>query len=94
MTNEEKILDLLQAMQADIAGLKAGQDRLETKLMGEISGLAGMLADTQETVGAFRDETNKKLDSLNNDVTALKRLTTRNIYDIAILQEKIEPAGA
>ena len=130
MTNEEKILDLLQAMQADITGLKAGQakleagqakleagqavmqaditglkvgqakleagqERLETKLMGEITGLATMLADTHETIAAFHKETNKKLDNLTDEVTAVKRLTTRNIYDIAKLQEKIEePAGA
>jgi len=137
MTNEEKILDLLQAMQTDITSLKAGQvamqtdiaglkagqvkleagqakleagqvkleagqakleagqDRLETKLMGEITGLASMLADTHEIIDAFRNETNKKLDTLNEEVTAVKRLTTRNIYDIAKLQEKIEePAEA
>jgi len=116
MTNEEKILAMLQdlkagqekleagqvAMQTDIADLKAGQakleagqERLETRLMGEITGLANMLADTHETIDSFRDETNKKLDYLYEETNAVKRLTTRNIYDIAKLQEKIEePAGA
>ena len=82
----------LEARQAE---LEAGQAKLENTLKSEFQRIADMLADIHEIIGAYRNETNKKLDNLNEETNALKRLTTRNIFDIAKLQGKIEePAEA
>ncbi|MED9994361.1 MAG: hypothetical protein U0I98_07140 [Oscillospiraceae bacterium] len=47
-TNEEKILQLLEVMQADISGLKTDVAGLKTDVAGLKSDVAGMKADIAE----------------------------------------------
>ena len=88
-----------EAMQSDINNLKAGQEIIQSDIKDlkagqesmrkEIFGLADMLADTHETIDRFHNEANGKLDHLTNEINSIRRLTMRNVLDIARLQEKV-----
>lgn len=89
MTNEEKILNLLQQMQiniqqmqTDITGIKTGQERIEKKL----DDVYNQTADLTE----FRTEANTKLDKISDDIDFLKHEEYQTKQDIFKLKKNLE----
>ncbi|MCG8542332.1 MAG: hypothetical protein MJA82_20720 [Clostridia bacterium] len=96
MTNEEKILNLLQEMQsgmqhmqsditgmkAEITDIKASQNRLEKKL----DDVYNQTADLTE----FRTEANTKLDKISDDIEFLKHEEYQTKQDIFKLKKNLE----
>ena len=93
MNNEERIIEMLTAMQADISGLKsdvtslkagqakleAGQARLETRVEDIHNNLAVLENDYQQTRGALFD----KLDVLETKTDAIAA-------DVTVIKDRVD----
>ena len=87
MNNEEKILEILTAMQADISDLKAGQIET-TECLDKLD--AGQLklevGQTKLELGQKRIE--KDVKKIKDDVRSLYRLSEEAFKDIGMLDQR------
>lgn len=82
MSNEEKILAILEKMQGDIAGLKDGQAQMQ----GDIAGLKNGQAQMQEDIAIIKLrldlDIEKRFDAVNEGIDAiLEKLTPKDRVD-------------
>jgi chromosome segregation ATPase len=91
-------------IKTDIEGLKVGQEKLSDEIVGlkteinelriqqksDSESLASMIADTHEAIDKTNNRLDKKLDYLAKQIGAIKHVTTRNVYEIAELQQQAE----
>ena len=87
---EEKILSVLEKMQADISGLKAGQDAMQVDISGikvrldtEIERKINLLAEGQELML----EKLERLDDMDTRITALEAMVKKLNRDIEKLKQ-------
>ena len=94
MTNEEKILEMLAEMRADISGLKAGQESLkagqENLEAGQKSLEAGQesLKAGQEKLEAGQKSLEARQESLEADVRHTRVLLEKQEHNISLIAEQ------
>ena len=101
MDNEDKILSMLERMdarldkleagqveiRADINDLKAGQVKLEAG-QAEITKDVKAIREQTEHLTEFEAKTDLNFKKISNDINTLKHITKDNLYDIAELKMK------
>ena len=99
MSNDEKILELLQSMQGQIGDLSGRMDTLTGRMdtfserMDTLSGRMDTLSvDLNGKIEALSDDLNGKIDTLTNKVTNIE-LHLENVTDrnIGLLMEQHKP---
>ncbi len=99
VTNEDKILLILQQIQVDINELKQRVTSVETKLdtvdvkinsldntVVALDKKVNSVYDHTANLAEFRTETNVKLDVITDKLNAVEAVTKENLYDIAKLK--------
>ncbi len=84
MTNEEKILDILEKQGKTLENLQAGQERLE-KTVGALQEDAKDIKQTQQEQGA---EIKQQGSVINHIATAIKALATKQ--DVERLEKEVD----
>jgi len=78
MNNEEKILKILEALSADIAGLKEGQSSMQADIAGLKKGQSSMQSDIA-SLKTGQEEIKTELRAVWDDIKRLdKRLTAQD----------------
>ena len=80
MTNEEKILEMLAEMRADISGLKSGQESL-------IAGQERLEAG-QKSLEARQEKLESRQEKLETDVRHMHILLERQEHNISLIAEQ------
>lgn len=79
MTNEEKILEMLGAMQADITTIKQDVKALDRKMEEGFKATRSELVDAVETVG-------RKVEHLECSVKDVETVTARNTFELQLIK--------
>lgn len=87
MTNEEKILEMLAEMRADISGLKSGQESL---IAGQERLEAGQksLEARQEKLESRQEKLESRQEKLETDVRHMHILLERQEHNISLIAEQ------
>ena len=101
MNNEEKILDILTAMQSDMIELKTKAISLETKVGGletkidsleagqkEIAHEVKAIREQTEDLVEFETEMRTELKNINKKLDTVQKATAKNMFDIFELQNR------
>ena len=95
MSNEEKILELLQGMSGDISELKQGQARMEKRLDSleeKVDRLEEKVDSLEQKVDSLEqkvDRLEQRVDSLEQRVGSLERDVSSLKSDMRILKQKV-----
>ena len=85
MNNEEKILSILERMDARLDKLEAGQAKLEAG-QAEIIKEVKAIREQTEHLTEFEAKTDINFKKITNNINTLKQITKDNLYDIAELK--------
>ena len=81
MNNEEKILEMLAAMQSDITTIKEDVKALDNKIEEGFKATRSELVEAVEAVG-------RKVERLEGSVKDVETVTARNAFELQLIKGK------
>ena len=90
MNNEEKILSILENMQSDISGLKAGQVRLESKVDGLEAGQLTLADEIHKTNRIIELDIQPKIQVLFEGHADHSRVLSEHTAALERIENKID----